>query len=99
MRRTSSTGRAGRILAAAVISLGLIAAACSKKDDESTGDTTEETTADTSGGETTVPDTTPEETPVPGGELVVSGEAEVANPWTPAAMQCDSYCQIGRAHV
>ena len=93
MRRTSSTGRAGRILAAAVISLGLIAAACSKKDDESTGDTTEETTADTSGGETTVPDTTPEETPVPGGELVVSGEAEVANPWTPAAMQCDSYCQ------
>ncbi len=28
-----------------------------------------------------------------GGTLVVSGEAEVANPWTPAAMQCDSYCQ------
>jgi peptide/nickel transport system substrate-binding protein len=31
--------------------------------------------------------------PVMGGSLVVSGEAEVANPWTPAAMQCDSYCQ------
>ncbi|MBI5087427.1 MAG: ABC transporter substrate-binding protein, partial [Actinobacteria bacterium] len=28
-----------------------------------------------------------------GGTLVVSGEAEVANAWTPAAMQCDSYCQ------
>jgi peptide/nickel transport system substrate-binding protein len=28
-----------------------------------------------------------------GGTLVVSGEAEVANPWTPVAMQCDSYCQ------
>ncbi|MFM2071608.1 MAG: hypothetical protein RLZZ623_1871 [Actinomycetota bacterium] len=28
-----------------------------------------------------------------GGTLIVSGEAEVANPWTPAAMQCDSYCQ------
>ena len=28
-----------------------------------------------------------------GGALIVSGEAEVANPWTPAAMQCDSYCQ------
>ena len=23
----------------------------------------------------------------------MSGEAEVANPWTPGAMQCDSYCQ------
>jgi len=92
LRRTTSTGRAGRILAAAVISLGLIAAACSKKD-EGSGDTTEETTVDTTGGETTVPDTTPEETPVPGGELIVSGDAEVANPWTPAAMQCDSYCQ------
>ncbi len=31
--------------------------------------------------------------PVMGGALVVAGEAEVANPWTPAAMQCDSYCQ------
>ena len=31
--------------------------------------------------------------PVPGGTLIVSGEAEVTNPWTPAAMQCDSYCQ------
>ena len=24
--------------------------------------------------------------------LVVSGDAEVASPWTPAAMRCDSYC-------
>jgi peptide/nickel transport system substrate-binding protein len=32
--------------------------------------------------------------PVFGGRLVVAGEAEVANPWTPAAMQCDSYCQM-----
>jgi peptide/nickel transport system substrate-binding protein len=29
-----------------------------------------------------------------GGRLVVGGEAEVANPWTPAAMQCDSFCQM-----
>ncbi len=36
--------------------------------------------------------TVPGKKPVPGGELVVSGEAEVANPWTPAAMQCDPYC-------
>jgi len=27
-----------------------------------------------------------------GGTLKVSGEAEVSNPWIPAAMQCDSYC-------
>jgi peptide/nickel transport system substrate-binding protein len=37
--------------------------------------------------------TEPAKTPVPGGKLVVSGEAEVANAWTPALMQCDSYCQ------
>ncbi|MCU0260018.1 MAG: ABC transporter substrate-binding protein [Ilumatobacteraceae bacterium] len=32
--------------------------------------------------------------PVVGGRLVVAGEAEVANPWTPANMQCDSFCQM-----
>ena len=29
-----------------------------------------------------------------GGQLVVAGEAEVGSPWTPAAVQCDSYCQF-----
>ena len=29
-----------------------------------------------------------------GGKIVVAGEAEVSNPWTPAAMQCDSFCQM-----
>ncbi len=43
---------------------------------------------------TAAPDTTvPAVEVTPGGKLTVSGEAEVANPWTPAAMQCDSYCQ------
>jgi peptide/nickel transport system substrate-binding protein len=60
------------------------------------------TTATTGGTEpgTTAPGTTqppattePPIEPVYGGSIVVSGEAEVANPWTPAAMQCDSYCQ------
>ncbi len=32
--------------------------------------------------------------PVMGGHITVSGEAEVANAWTPAAMQCDSYCYV-----
>ncbi len=105
VRNTRPSGKAGRFIAVALISLGLITAACSKKDDGSTsgGDTTE-TTAASGGTETTAAsggtDTTaaPETTeaaakPVYGGTLVVSGEAEVANAWTPAAMQCDSYCQ------
>ena len=52
------------------------------------------TTATTAGspGDTAAPTTVAAKKPVPGGELVVSGEAEVANPWTPAAMQCDPYC-------
>ena len=32
--------------------------------------------------------------PVMGGRVVVAGEAEAANPWTPAAVQCDSFCQM-----
>jgi peptide/nickel transport system substrate-binding protein len=32
--------------------------------------------------------------PARGGRLVVSGESEVINPWTPAKMQCDSYCML-----
>src|SRR5262245_12114185 len=30
--------------------------------------------------------------PPTGGHLTVSGDAEVASPWTPAAMRCDAYC-------
>ncbi len=108
----SSSHRTGRLLAVAVVSLGLVAGACSKKDDgastDSTAtqqtDATEESVApvETSGGstDTTVAETTVEtdppvaaKEPVYGGTLIVSGEAEVANAWTPAAMQCDSYCQ------
>ena len=91
-----------------VLSLGLVAAACGKKDDGDTTNTTtggtEETEAPSGDTEVTAPAettrcrhdtaTTPAAPEVtPGGEIVVSGEAEVANPWTPAAMQCDSYCQ------
>ena len=96
MRDTRSTGRTGRIVVAAVISLGLIAAACSKKDDGGGSSSGATTTAAPAGDTTTTAaatTTTAAPKPVPGGELVVSGEAEVANPWTPVAMQCDSYCQ------
>jgi peptide/nickel transport system substrate-binding protein len=55
-------------------------------------DTTAPATADTEAPAVTEP-AEEAKTPIPGGTLIVSGEAEVANPWTPAAMQCDSYCQ------
>jgi peptide/nickel transport system substrate-binding protein len=96
--------RTGRLAIAAVVSLGLVAGACSRREEGGATETTAgggtETTAapvTTSGGgtETTAaPDTTvATKDPVYGGTLVVSGEAEVSNPWTPGAMQCDSYCQ------
>ena len=70
--------------------------------------TTEETTDETTEGstETTAEDSppadevvqatlpAPEGDPVIGGRLVVAGEAEVGSPWTPAKVQCDSYCQM-----
>ncbi|HEY7628773.1 MAG TPA: ABC transporter substrate-binding protein, partial [Ilumatobacteraceae bacterium] len=94
-----------------MVSLGLLAASCGKKNDDettateaTTAETTPAATTPTGGTEATAPpetsaattappETTPELKPTPGGEITVSGEAEVANPWTPAAMQCDSYCQ------
>ena len=55
--------------------------------------TTASQSATTSAPSTTAAQTTaPAVEPVSGGTLSVSGESEVANPWTPAAMQCDSYC-------
>ena len=65
-----------------------------------TGESTASTTATTAGGSTATtlepPATLPAPTgdPVYGGKLVVAGEAEVGAPWTPAAVQCDSYCQF-----
>ena len=64
--------------------------------DQTTDDNTPATEA-TAGGDSTAttattPSTEPAKEPVYGGTLLVSGESEVANPWTPAAMQCDAYC-------
>jgi peptide/nickel transport system substrate-binding protein len=97
-------GRRRSAVLAAVVSLALIAGACgNKKDEDSVGggdDTTPATEAP--GGTDAAPDgtdaasTTTEAPiePVYGGTLVVAGEAEAANPWTPAAVQCDSFCQM-----
>src|SRR6478735_3214200 len=125
MRTKHRTGRTtGRWLVAAALSLGVVAAACSKKDDNSSDTKAPETTATattaaggaattaagaattagggtattTAGGTATTvaastTSTGPKEKPVTGGSIVVSGEAEVANPWTPEKMNCDSYCQ------
>ena len=71
------------------MSLALLAGACSKKDDN--GDSAGTTKGTTEGTE-------PAKTAVSGGKLIMSGEAEVGNPWTPAAMQCDAYC-TERAHA
>ena len=48
--------------------------------------------AGASTADSTTPAAPPAGDPKPGGTLRVSGDAEVANPWVPAVMQCDSYC-------
>ena len=111
-RRVWGTRRALAVL----LSIGLVAGACSKKDDDEsspgttaapgstapdapdatdapdTSDSAPDDTADDGTDTTAAPE--PAGEPVYGGSIVVSGEAEVANPWTPAAMQCDQYCYV-----
>ncbi len=97
------------IIAAVTLSL-VVAACADKKDDDSiqtgAGDTTaEEETTDTAVTEDTTEGTeaaapvaseppASEFEPVFGGKIVVAGEAESANPWTPANVNCDSFCQM-----
>ena len=75
------------------------ASSAATADSAATDDTTAATTPDTGAtvGTDSVPATEPVVTeptvpPTYGGTLIVSGESEVANPWTPATMQCDAYC-------
>lgn len=93
--------RPGLLVAAGLISIGLIAAACGSDKKETTDTTTGATTtvggATTTGGAaptTAAATTTAAPKPTPGGKLVVAVEAEAANPWTPANVQCDSACQM-----
>ena len=64
--------------------------------DETTEGSTETTAEGSPAPDVVVQETlpAPEGDPVVGGRLVVAGEAEVGSPWTPAAVQCDSYCQM-----
>lgn len=84
-----SRRRPGILLGVLAVSFGLIAASCGGNDSGSSGDS--------NGGPATEP---AQQTQAPvaevvlGGTLVVGGEAEVTNPWLPAQMQCDSFCQM-----
>jgi hypothetical protein len=72
-------------LAVALLSLGAVVAACG--DTGNSGGGADEPAAQEPTGD-------PDEgvTPQRGGRLVFAREAETANPWTPAAMLCDTAC-------
>jgi peptide/nickel transport system substrate-binding protein len=112
VEQASHRGRRFR-LAAAALSLVLVAGACGNKKDEGSDGTTATTaggaaptTATAPDGSTVAPsdltttlpppDSTqaPDVQATPGGSLKIAGEAEVGAPWTPANVQCDSYCQM-----
>jgi ABC-type transport system substrate-binding protein len=103
--RKWGTRRSGVLVMAGLVSFGLIAAACGSSSKSSSGTTTTAAGSNTTaaGGSNTsattaattappVPTTTAK--PVPGGKVTVRVEAEVAQGWTPANMQCDSPCQM-----
>ncbi len=97
-----------RIIAAAVLSLGLLAAACGSDSKStptvvSTGETTAaapETTAAAGGTETTAaapsetsaPTTVAAVQPVAGGTVVMGIEADTSSPWRPYEMLCAISC-------
>jgi peptide/nickel transport system substrate-binding protein len=90
-----SSGRSRRTVfgfAAALLALGLVAAACGSDDSSSGSGTTAGGGAGTtaSGGAGTTAASTAE--PVPGGKLVVGIEADTGSPWTPAKMLCAVSC-------
>ncbi len=92
--------RPGTLVAISLVTAGLVAAACGGDNSGSSPTTTGATattaagTATTAGSaSTTAAPTTTTAKPTSGGKITVMVEAEVANPWTPAAMQCDSSCQ------
>jgi len=83
MRHRTKRARAASTVGAVIIAFSLIATACGGSD-----------SSDSGGGSDTTAAPAEDVTPVPGGTLIIAGEAEVSNPWTPAAIQCDSYCQM-----
>lgn len=94
---TQRRHKSGRVLAALVLTAGLIGAACGG-DDAKTGTTdtagVDTTTGDTAAAATTVPPptTAAEEVPVPGGSMVFAVEPAPANPWRPSEILCAASC-------
>ncbi len=84
MRHRTKRARTASTVSAFVIAFSLLATACGGSDSGSSD----------SGGSDTTSAPTEDIAPVPGGSLIIAGEAEVSNPWTPGAIQCDSYCQM-----
>jgi peptide/nickel transport system substrate-binding protein len=109
--------RAGRtpglLIAAGLVSLGLVAAACGSDSKDTSPTTTGGATATTAkpadttaagpgstAAATTEAPTTTEAaaTPTPGGKLTMGIEAETGSPWTPAEMTCAISChQVARS--
>jgi peptide/nickel transport system substrate-binding protein len=93
--------RPGRLIAASVVSLGLVAAACGGDNSSSTATTAggSATTAASGSGTTaagsgtTAAGSLTTEKPVDGGKITVRVEAEVGNPWAPANLNCDTACE------
>lgn len=87
---------------ASVVAVLTVVAACGGKSDDLTSDGASPDSsliADGDGATTEPPASEPPTTESPqplvrGGRIVVAGEAEVGNPWLPAAIQCDSFCQM-----
>ena len=96
LNRARSHRRGVRGAAASLVALTLVLAACGGSDDSSVSPDT--TAATDTGGETTEPEVTaapaPEVEATYGGSVVVGIEADTANPWIPANMQCAAGCQM-----
>ena len=84
MKHRTKRARTASTVSAFVIAFSLLATACGGSDSGSSD----------SGGSVTTSAPAEDIAPVPGGSLIIAGEAEVSNPWTPGAIQCDSYCQM-----
>ena len=94
--RTLGRHKPGRVLAALVLSAGLIGAACGG--DDAKTDTTETAGADTTVADTAAATTVPppttaaEEVPVPGGTMKFAVENDTGNPWRPSEVICAASC-------
>ena len=84
MKHRTKRARTASTVSAFVIAFSLLATACGGSDSGSSD----------SGGSDTTSAPAEDIAPVPGGSLIIAGEAEVSNPWTPGAIQCDSFCQM-----